>query len=121
MPRKKLVKKKAVKEVVKKKAVGYTDLDPLEVEKPKKKTIQEILVSRKEVVRKTFLECVKENDPKTKFDFNRYINGSSGKGLLCDALGAHNPYDRALFQEILIELREKGTLYHIGGAMYVLR
>ena len=87
----------------------------------KKETLEEKQESRKKIVRDTFLKIVVKHNKDTKFDYNRYICGTGGKGLLCDALGEHNPYDRALFQQVLRELLDEEKLINIGGAMYDLK
>ena len=107
------VEKEIKKEVIEEKIVKKEEIQP-------KKSLKERLLGRKQLPEKTFLECLKKHNSDSKFDYNRYICGTGGNGILCDALGAFNPNDRKLFQEVLQELKKDETLYHIGGCMYVL-
>ena len=85
---------------------------------PEISKFDKMMDERKSVIKKTFVELLKKNENKTKFDYNKYICGTGGKGLLAEALGAFNPYDKKLFQEVLKELEADGKLYHVGGTMY---
>lgn len=96
-------------------------IKPLEEEKPKKESLKIRIAKRKEHLKEAFLKCLKKHNPDSKFNYNSYIRGTGGKGFLCDALKDFNINDRKIFQEILQELKEDKTLYHIGGSMYVLQ
>lgn len=85
-----------------------------------KESFEERMKKRKEIVKDAFLKLVQEHNSNKKFDYNKYICGTGGKGLICEAIG-YNPNDRSLFQEILKEMKDDGKLYHIGGTMYTLK
>lgn len=93
---------------------------PKKEEKPKRESLESRLKKRKENIKKTFLSCVEEHDPKYKFSSDKYVKGSGGRGLLHKALGDFTNNDKGLFQEILQELKKDKTLYQVGGSMYVL-
>jgi len=94
--------------------------EPKKEEKPKKESLESRLNKRKEHIKKTFIKCLKENNLSSKFNYNKYLLGTGGKGLLCDALGDFNSNDRVLFQEVLKDLKKDKILYHIGGCVYIL-
>lgn len=106
------------KEVIKEAEVVVKEQEV--VEKKEKKSLEERLKDRKKHIKETFLACVKEHNSHSKFNTNTYLSGTGGKGLLCEALKDFNPNDRVIFQELLEELKEDKTLYHIGGPVYVL-
>lgn len=92
-----------------------------EKELPKRDSLQLRLKKRKDLIKKTFLECVKKHNPESKFNTTIYFSGQGGKGFLCDAIGAFNSNDRNLFRETVAELKKDGTLNHIGGSVYALK
>ena len=109
--------------MVNKKHVKKEEIQPKvqpEKDSNKKKSFEERIKERKELLRSTFLEIVKVHNANTKFDYNKYICGSGGKGLLCEAIG-YNAYDKKLFQEVLKELKSENKIYHIGGTMYTFK
>jgi hypothetical protein len=86
--------------------------------KKEKPSIKDKLAKRKKIIREKLLELLKAGEGVRKFDANRYVCGSGGRGYLSEILDGFNPHDRKLFKQTLHELCEEGALYHIGGAMY---
>jgi hypothetical protein len=101
-----------VKKVVKNKEVK---------EQPKAVVEKKVVKSRKDLIKDKFLKCVKENHPKDKFNRLKYLDNSGGHGILRDALGEYNAYDRKTFLGVLDDLCKEDKLYHVGSSMYVLR
>lgn len=76
---------------------------------------------RKVLIRAKTLEIIKERYMHEKFNVRFFMDKTGTKGYIRQSVPYALPYDKKVFEEILLDLVKEEILYHIGGPLYKLR
>lgn len=75
---------------------------------------------RKLLIREAVLNVIKKKYMHERFNSRFFMDKTGTKGYIRQEVPYSLPYDKKLFETVLVDLEKEEIIYHIGGPLYKL-